>query len=145
MLIYIIILLSSTEGIILVFQNMIHCISVQPEVSGTEGDNITLSCNYSSAVSLQWYRQYPNSAPEFLLIILHSSGKVSQKSKIVEQDPRFAGKLNEKKTHVDLEISSVKVTDSAMYYCALTPTVTGKQTTLYKNLTYVNYPVKRVT
>ncbi|XP_016120291.1 immunoglobulin iota chain-like, partial [Sinocyclocheilus grahami] len=90
---------------------------VQPEVFGTEGDNITLSCNYSSAVSLQWYRQYPNSAPEFLLIILHRTGKVSQKSKIVEQDPRFSGKVNEKKTHVDLEISSAKVTDSALYYC----------------------------
>uniref|UniRef100_A0A9J7Y668 T-cell receptor alpha/delta variable 25.0.4 n=1 Tax=Cyprinus carpio carpio TaxID=630221 RepID=A0A9J7Y668_CYPCA len=120
---------------------MIHCISVQPEVSGTEGDNITLSCNYSSAVSLQWYRQYPNSAPEFLLIILHRTGKVSQKSKIVEQDPRFSGKVNEKKTHVDLEISSVKVKYSALYYCALDSTVTGNTTTLYKNLTYVNHPV----
>ncbi|KTF75528.1 hypothetical protein cypCar_00031223 [Cyprinus carpio] len=107
---------------------------VQPEVSGTEGDNITLSCNYSSAVSLQWYRQYPNSAPEFLLIILQGTGKVSQTSKIVEQDPRFFGKVNEKKTHVDLEISSVKVTDSALYYCALQPTVTGNTTTLYINL-----------
>ncbi|KAK7159435.1 hypothetical protein R3I94_005691 [Phoxinus phoxinus] len=107
---------------------------VQTEMSGTEGDNITLSCSYSSAVSLQWYRQYPGSAPEFLLIILHGTGKVSQKSKIVDQDPRFSGKVNEKKTHVDLEISPAKVTDSAMYYCALEPTVTGKQTTLYKNV-----------
>uniref|UniRef100_A0A8C2D4K1 T-cell receptor alpha/delta variable 25.0.4 n=1 Tax=Cyprinus carpio TaxID=7962 RepID=A0A8C2D4K1_CYPCA len=90
---------------------------VQPEVSGTEGDNITLSCNYSSAVSLQWYRQYPNSAPEFLLIILQGTGKVSQTSKIVEQDPRFFGKVNEKKTDVDLEISSVKVTDSFLSVC----------------------------
>ncbi|KAF4117453.1 hypothetical protein G5714_002006 [Onychostoma macrolepis] len=114
---------------------------VQPEVFGTEGDNITLSCNYSSAVSLQWYRQFPGSAPEFLLIILHRTGKVSQKSKIVDLDPRFSGKVNEKKTCVDLEISSAKVTDSALYYCALEPTVTGKQTTLYKNLTYVNHPV----
>ncbi len=92
---------------------------------GTDGVNITLSCNYSSAFTLHWYRQYPGSAPEFLLIILHRSGEVSQKSKIVEQDPRFSGKVNEKKTRVDLEISSVKVTDSALYYCALEPTVTG--------------------
>ncbi|XP_059358648.1 uncharacterized protein LOC132096994 [Carassius carassius] len=203
---------------------------VQPEVSGTEGDSITLSCSYSSAITLQWYRQYSNSAPEFLLIIMHSSGKVSQKSKIVEQDPRFSGKyslsgqeeefsidtiqhaavtpltfagsrasevitpkrdrefalegdsvtlscnysgsaravhwyrqyagspsqflilegsgatiqanppvpgitINHRKTelHVDLSISSVKVTDSALYFCALRPTVTGNTTTLYKN------------
>ncbi|KTF83257.1 hypothetical protein cypCar_00022189 [Cyprinus carpio] len=114
---------------------------VQTEVFWTEGRNITLSCNYSSAISLQWYRQYHGSAPEFLLIILHGTGKVSQKSNIVETDPRFSGKLNEKKTRVELDISSAKVTDSALYYCALEPTVTGKQTTLYKNLTYVNHPV----
>ncbi len=71
---------------------------VQTEVFRTEGDNITLSCNYSSAISLQWSRQYPNSAPEYLLVILHGTGQVSQKSKLVDQDPRFNGKLNEKKT-----------------------------------------------
>ncbi len=108
---------------------------VQTEVFGTDGDNITLSCNYSSAISLQWYRQYPNSAPEYLLVILHGTGQVSQKSKLVDQDPRFNGKLNEKKTQVILEISSAKLTDSALYYCALTPTVTGKHYTSYKNPT----------
>jgi len=40
-------------------------------------------------------------------------------SKIVDLEPRFSGKVNEKKTHVYLEISSAKVTDSAIYYCAL--------------------------
>ncbi|KAL0201041.1 hypothetical protein M9458_004228, partial [Cirrhinus mrigala] len=87
--------------------------SIQTDVFKTEGDNVILSCNYSSAISLQWYRQYPGSAPEFLLVILDATGKISQKSKIVEQDPRFSGKLNEKKTCVDLEISAAKMTDSA--------------------------------
>uniref|UniRef100_A0A8C1UDC4 T-cell receptor alpha/delta variable 29.0 n=1 Tax=Cyprinus carpio TaxID=7962 RepID=A0A8C1UDC4_CYPCA len=127
------------NDLLFLFGNVIT--PVQPEVSGTEGDNITLSCNYSSAVSLQWYRQYPNSAPEFLLTVLHRTGKVSQTSKIVDLDPRFSGKVTEKKTHVDLEISSVKMKDSALYYCALEPTVTGNTTTLYKNLTYVTHPV----
>uniref|UniRef100_A0A8C1JU55 T-cell receptor alpha/delta variable 25.0.3 n=1 Tax=Cyprinus carpio TaxID=7962 RepID=A0A8C1JU55_CYPCA len=103
---------------------------VESHVSGTEGDIISLSCSYSSARSLFWYHQYPGSAPEFLFLILHATGEVLQKSKTVDQDPRFSAKLNEKKTHVDLEISSAKVSDSAMYYCALEPTVTGKQTTL---------------
>jgi len=107
---------------------------VQTKVYRTENEMISLSCNYSSAVSLYWYRQYPRSAPEFLFVVLHATGKVLQKS--VDLDTRFSGKLNEEKSHVYLEISSAKVTDSAMYYCALEPTVTGKQTTLYKNPPY---------
>ncbi|KTF67209.1 hypothetical protein cypCar_00047160 [Cyprinus carpio] len=113
------------------FANVIT--QVQTEVYKKEGENVTLSCNYSSAYTLQWYLQYPGSAPEFLLIILSSTGKVSRKSEIVERDPRFLGKVNEEKTHVILEISSTKLTDAALYYCALTPTVTGNTRTLCKN------------
>ncbi|KAF4117440.1 hypothetical protein G5714_001993 [Onychostoma macrolepis] len=106
---------------------------VQTDVYKKEGENVTLSCSYSSASTLQWYRQYPGSAPEFFVLILHSTGEVSQKSEIVERDPRFFGKVNEEKTHVILEISSAKLTDAALYYCALTPTVTGNTRSLYKN------------
>jgi len=108
---------------------------VETDMFGTEGEITRLSCSYSSARSLFWYRQYLGSAPEFLFTILQTNGEVLQKSEIVNQDHRFTAKLNKEKTHVYLEISSAKVTDSAMYYCALEPTVTGKQTTLYKNLT----------
>ncbi len=125
------ILIISSAGIS--FGNVIT--PVETRTSGTEEDIISLSCSYSSARSLFWYRQYPGLAPEFLFIILHATGEVLQKSKAVDQDPRFSTKLDEKKTHVILEISSAKVSDSALYYCALEPTVTEKQTTLYKNLT----------
>ncbi len=125
------ILIISSAGIS--FGNVIT--PVETRTSGTEEDIISLSCSYSSARSLFWYRQYPGLAPEFLFLILHATGEVLQKSKAVDQDPRFSAKLNEKKTHVILEISSAKVTDSALYYCALEPTVTGNTRTLYKNLT----------
>uniref|UniRef100_A0A673L7B8 T-cell receptor alpha/delta variable 15.0 n=2 Tax=Sinocyclocheilus TaxID=75365 RepID=A0A673L7B8_9TELE len=90
---------------------------VQTEVYGKSGDKITLSCNYSTALSLYWYRHYPRSTLGFLLLILQNSGESET------MQPGMSVKLNEKKTSVDLEISSAKVTDSAVYYCALKPTV----------------------
>uniref|UniRef100_A0AAY5L1X2 Ig-like domain-containing protein n=1 Tax=Esox lucius TaxID=8010 RepID=A0AAY5L1X2_ESOLU len=76
----------------------------QHEVYVDEGNNVHLSCNYTSANSLLWYKQSPGSAPQYLMIILE-------------------------KTQVDLYISSAEVTDSALYYCALRPTVTGNPET----------------
>ncbi|CAB1326156.1 unnamed protein product, partial [Coregonus sp. 'balchen'] len=102
------------------------------EVYAPAGSNITLSCTYSSAVSLQWYLQDPGSAPQYILLILHGVGSPSRAPGL---DPRLSVKLNDEKTRVDLEISSAKEKDSAMYYCALTPTVKGNLHTLYKNLT----------
>jgi len=48
--------------------------------------------------------------------------------------PGMSVKLNEKKTSMDLEISSVKISDSAVYHCALKPTVRGNPSAPYKNL-----------
>jgi len=94
---------------------------------------VTLSCSYSSANSLQWYRQSPGSAPQFLVLIIEGV----KETKTSEVDPRFSTKTRkeEKIKRVDLEISSAKVSDSAVYYCALRPTVTGNTRTPYKNLT----------
>uniref|UniRef100_A0A8C1UD97 Ig-like domain-containing protein n=1 Tax=Cyprinus carpio TaxID=7962 RepID=A0A8C1UD97_CYPCA len=96
-----------------------------------ETDLGCISQNYSSAYALYWYRQYPGSAPEFIVLILDRS-KQAQKSNV---DSRFIAKVTkDKENHVYLEISSASISDSALYYCALQPTVTGNTKTLYKNL-----------
>uniref|UniRef100_A0A4W5KX30 Ig-like domain-containing protein n=1 Tax=Hucho hucho TaxID=62062 RepID=A0A4W5KX30_9TELE len=106
----------------------------QHEVYAEEGSNVLLSCNYSSADSLLWYKQSPGSAPQYLMLIPHYSG-TEQRADFL--DSRFSGKLNKQKTCVDLDLTSAEVKDSAMYYCALRPTVTGNPETLYKNLEHI--------
>ncbi len=92
---------------------------------------ILISCNYASANYLYWYRQNGRSKPEFLVLTYYGT-KETQKSKV---DSRLSIKIsNSEQIHVILEISSAAVSDSALYYCALTPTVTGNTSTLYKNL-----------
>ncbi|KAK3545442.1 hypothetical protein QTP70_007642 [Hemibagrus guttatus] len=96
-----------------------------------EGDEVTLSCKYKFSVSgsnyLQWYRQYPQSKPDFLLYI-STNGDLSQNI-----PPRMSPKVYGDE-QVDLIISSAAISDSALYYCALRPTVTGNPAALYKNL-----------
>ncbi|MFT7819484.1 hypothetical protein AGIG_G25607, partial [Arapaima gigas] len=62
--------LYSTEDSITPLRDIVHVL---------EGNGVTLSCNYSgSAGSLLWYRQYPGSEPQFLILILEAS-KTPQK------------------------------------------------------------------
>uniref|UniRef100_A0A673LG19 Ig-like domain-containing protein n=1 Tax=Sinocyclocheilus rhinocerous TaxID=307959 RepID=A0A673LG19_9TELE len=87
----------------------------------TETETVKLSCNYTGSVeSLHWYRQYAGSPPQFL--ILDSYGSITQ------ANPPVSGiSISPRKedNSVDLIISSAAVSDSALYYCALQPTVTG--------------------
>uniref|UniRef100_A0A3B1K5Y3 Ig-like domain-containing protein n=1 Tax=Astyanax mexicanus TaxID=7994 RepID=A0A3B1K5Y3_ASTMX len=93
-------------------------------VNVLQGGSVTLSCKYNGSAAadeLLWYRQYSRSRPEFLILI--SEAKYERKA-----DPPVYGvsaKINEEKNGVDLKISSTAVSDSALYYCALRPTVTG--------------------
>ncbi|KTF94696.1 hypothetical protein cypCar_00002419 [Cyprinus carpio] len=96
------------------------------------GDSVTLSCSYkeytATVNNLFWYRQYPRSKPEFLLYIL-PQGLMSE-----DRPPRFTAAVNQDNKQVDLNISSAAETDSAIYYCALVPTVIRNLTASYKNL-----------
>uniref|UniRef100_A0A3Q1IQ04 Immunoglobulin V-set domain-containing protein n=1 Tax=Anabas testudineus TaxID=64144 RepID=A0A3Q1IQ04_ANATE len=74
-------------------------------------------------LQLRWYRQHQRSRPEFLL-------SITEGGLIHPPDPDFPARLDKTEKCVDLEIISAKVSDSAVYYCALQPTVTGNSKTL---------------
>ncbi|KAI5085862.1 hypothetical protein C0J45_23579, partial [Silurus meridionalis] len=98
-----------------------------------EKDTVKLKCSYESSstyVYLYWYRQYPNSTPQFLLF-KGAKSATAHGALSPNIPPRTSAKVHGNK-QVDLHISSAAVSDSALYYCALTPTVTGNPTPLYK-------------
>uniref|UniRef100_A0A667GEB0 Ig-like domain-containing protein n=1 Tax=Lynx canadensis TaxID=61383 RepID=A0A667GEB0_LYNCA len=88
-------------------------------VTLSEGEPLTINCTYSTAVSpnLFWYVQYPGEGPRLLLKALRDKEKGSHKG--------FEATLQSKSKTFHLEKSSVQASDSAVYYCALTDTVTG--------------------
>ena len=102
---------------------------VEKDMSSLEDSTVTLSYRYSKQAASNdyffWYQQYPGKPPE--LLIYHSgSGEVLNQLK-----PGL--KIKVEKNQINMSISSAAVTDSAVYYCAVRPTVTGNSKTLYKN------------
>ncbi|CAI5677081.1 unnamed protein product [Oreochromis niloticus] len=99
------------------------------EESSLEGSTVTLSYRYSRQATgndqFYWYRQYPGKPPEFLIFNLGTQNTTNSKLSVRMVDDRNG---------LNLQISSAAVTDSAVYYCAVRPTVTGNTKTLYKNL-----------
>uniref|UniRef100_A0A3B3IDE5 Ig-like domain-containing protein n=1 Tax=Oryzias latipes TaxID=8090 RepID=A0A3B3IDE5_ORYLA len=94
-----------------------------------EGDTVTLSCKYSGSVyNVQWYQQKLSSTPQFIM------------ADFSEKTEKFSVKHDKQKQEFHVQISSAAVTDSAVYYCAVRPTVTGNNKTLYKNLQQHNTP-----
>uniref|UniRef100_A0A8C1PMN7 T-cell receptor alpha/delta variable 7.0 n=1 Tax=Cyprinus carpio TaxID=7962 RepID=A0A8C1PMN7_CYPCA len=94
----------------------------------TAGDNVTLSCDYSGGVNtLQWYRQYPGSQIEFLIFVTALNGR---------SDPalRLSSVADVRNKRINLSIFQAEMEDSALYYCALVPTVMGNTATLCKNI-----------
>ncbi|MED6237475.1 hypothetical protein ATANTOWER_025732 [Ataeniobius toweri] len=117
--------------------NCQHLTAAQTEMFSLEGSSVTLSYSYSNKIAAGedffWYRQYPGEPPEFILYI--SGLNSSRSAESLKSATRFSTKLRGEK-HLDLQISSAAVTDSAVYYCAVRPTVTGNTRTLNKNMQY---------
>ncbi|KAI5086544.1 hypothetical protein C0J45_23332, partial [Silurus meridionalis] len=79
-----------------------------------EKDTVKLKCSYESSdeyVYLYWYRQYSNSAPQFLLF-------KGAKSATAQHNP--SGLESEATPDsTELTIRGLKLSDSALYHCAL--------------------------
>ncbi|XP_056149915.1 uncharacterized protein LOC130124501 [Lampris incognitus] len=108
---------------------------LQPKggVTVSEGETVTLDCHYNTSGSntnLYWYRQAADDKPTFILSrFTFGSGNTADGFK-----ERFDSSLDSSSRSVPLKIQSLQLSDSAVYYCALRPTVTGNCKTYYKNL-----------
>uniref|UniRef100_A0A3P9DTX4 Ig-like domain-containing protein n=1 Tax=Maylandia zebra TaxID=106582 RepID=A0A3P9DTX4_9CICH len=103
----------------------------QPEVTKTEGESVKLTCSYETTSDttnnyLFWYKQDGNNSPKFIL--MRYSG--DQGNTAEEFKERFSSTLDSSIRSVPLKIQKLQLSDSAVYYCALQPTVTGNSKTL---------------
>ena len=79
---------------------------------------------------LYWYKQEGTNSPTFILSRFQLGGG----NKADDFRERFTSTLDSTLKSIPLKIQKLQPSDSAVYYCALQPTVTGNYTTLYKNL-----------
>ncbi|CAL8234873.1 unnamed protein product [Boreogadus saida] len=103
---------------------------ISEEVIATEGHTVSLQCTFETDYTpyLFWYKQQSNDFPRFVLQRSTFGGKEA------EEFPKERFDAQIQNTSVPLRIQNLQLSDSALYYCALRPTVTGNTDSLYKNL-----------
>uniref|UniRef100_A0A4W3GYR1 Ig-like domain-containing protein n=1 Tax=Callorhinchus milii TaxID=7868 RepID=A0A4W3GYR1_CALMI len=94
---------------------------LQSTVTVKEVETVYLQCNYTATSGnnpyLFWYRQSPNKPPEYILRT-DTSNKFPDHADFAKE--RFSTNVSKAERTVPLNISHVRVTDSAGYYSALT-------------------------
>ncbi|OCU01502.1 hypothetical protein XELAEV_18007292mg [Xenopus laevis] len=91
---------------------------------GKKGQENILACNYRSSSSypcLYWYRQYPNSPLQFILRRPGTSAACTGRK--TQGFDRFDGVADSSSTR--MTISSLELSDTAVYYCAVVDFHTG--------------------
>ncbi|OCU01490.1 hypothetical protein XELAEV_18007280mg [Xenopus laevis] len=88
--------------------------------SARKGGHVHFNCKFvttSSNPDLFWYVQRPGKSPIFIV----------QRNLFGKEDEvpgtKYSAKLNKESKSIDLRISGVSVSDSGLYYCALSATV----------------------
>ncbi|KAK0144427.1 T cell receptor alpha variable 38-1 [Merluccius polli] len=107
-------------------------IQTREDVIATEGHTVSLGCTFetiSANAYLFWYKQDINDFPRFILSRFTYGG--GHNAAEFNKD-RFDAQIQN--TSVPLRIQNLQMSDSALYYCGLKPTVTGNTDSLYKNL-----------
>ncbi len=97
-----------------------------------EGVAVIINCSYTTtdpSPTLFWYQQQVNGSPKHMLNRVATYGNNEEEFK-----KRFNASLNTQTKAVPLMIQDVCVSDSAVYYCALQPTVTETLSTLIHKL-----------
>uniref|UniRef100_A0A3B3Q483 Ig-like domain-containing protein n=1 Tax=Paramormyrops kingsleyae TaxID=1676925 RepID=A0A3B3Q483_9TELE len=91
-------------------------VSQSPLINSPQGDKAVLTCSHdiSNSGYMYWYVQHPNKAPELLI---HGFDKPVHKG-------RFLMDVNRTERLTNLSISGSRTEDTAVYYCAVQPTVT---------------------
>lgn len=95
------------------------------------GELITLDCKYTTSSQSQelfWYIQRANESPKLVLQRNSYGGGVNG----TEYQERFHSEVKPSKS-VPLMIQRLRVSDSAVYYCALRPTVSQDVSLSHKN------------
>ncbi|KAL7879751.1 hypothetical protein SRHO_G00020050 [Serrasalmus rhombeus] len=108
------IILIITSGVLCADQ-IIPSVDQETDVFKKWGEPVTLKCSYDSTseyVFLNWYRQYPNRALQYLLYRGARSGTGSNTA-----ERRFQSTATRSST--ELTLSQVRLSDTALYYCAL--------------------------
>ncbi|XP_078391298.1 uncharacterized protein LOC144673246 [Cetorhinus maximus] len=90
---------------------------ISPLQTSAAGDTVTLSCEYSGICqyTVHWYRQSPGQAPEYLLQ-RHTSGEENKEN---ITGGRISASIDSSEKISRLKISKLQLSDSAVYYCAL--------------------------
>uniref|UniRef100_A0A8C4SC44 Ig-like domain-containing protein n=1 Tax=Erpetoichthys calabaricus TaxID=27687 RepID=A0A8C4SC44_ERPCA len=96
-----------------------------PTLKRREGENVTLNCSYTVSAStaslnayLQWYRKGAEEKIQYIL----QTYTLSEKTTDSTADGHFSVFLNTTSKTTYLTINTAQLSDSAVYYCALSPT-----------------------